>query len=80
MEQAETKIFMSGNSQAIRINKNLANLAGLFDGQDVVVSFNHKDGSLKITKKQDEVTDEFRLALQERLKKNREVMEFLKDK
>ena len=80
MQQISTTIFKTGNSSAVRINKQIAEKSGLTNGQEVVVTFNEKDGSINISKKKSNFHDGFMDILKERLDKNQDVMEFLKDK
>lgn len=74
-----TKIFKSGNSNAVRLNQKIIKLAGLKENDEVSVSFDSSNGSIIIQPKK-AISDDFLEALQSGFEKNKDVLDFLKDK
>lgn len=76
-----TKVFKSGNSNAIRLNKNIMNAAGLKTNDLVDVTFNEQDSSVTIKAvKKANYHDNFSKLLNQSLHDDREALDFLKDK
>lgn len=75
-----TKIFKSGNSNAVRLNHKIVQLAGLKENDEVSVNFDSSNGSIIIQPKKKAISDDFLEALQSGFKKNKDVLDFLKDK
>ena len=76
-----TKVFKSGNSNAVRLNKNIMDAAGLKANDPVNVTFNAQDGSVTIKAvKKANYHDNFSKLLEKRLHDDRETLDFLKDK
>lgn len=77
-----TKVFKSGNSSAVRLSKELMQAAGLKDSEAVDITFNDKDGSLVIKPASQKVKDHdhFFELLERNIKRDKEMLDFLKDK
>lgn len=63
-----------------KLNKELVELSGLENDDEVIVSFDEKSGSLIISKFNLDVHDNFDSILAKYLDENHDVLEFLKDK
>lgn len=80
--KSSTKIFKSGNSNAVRLSKDLMHASGLKANDTVNVTFNSQDGSIVIrpSKRPSQFHDDFAKLLKESMDDDKEALEFLKDK
>lgn len=80
--EAATKIFRSGNSSAVRLNKSIIVAAGLHDNDEVTVTVNKKNGQIIITpaKNKSNVHSNFYDLLDYSTKADQDTLNFLKDK
>ncbi|WP_019206939.1 AbrB/MazE/SpoVT family DNA-binding domain-containing protein [Limosilactobacillus ingluviei] len=77
-----TKIFKSGNSSAVRLNKDIMHAAGLKINDPIEVTFNEQDGSvvIKPMPSQGQIDDQFLALLKQSMNEDQATLEFLKDK
>jgi antitoxin MazE len=77
-----TKIFQSGNSSAVRLNKDVMSAAGLKADDPVRITVNKQNGDIVIKHASSKIKyhDNFSKLLNKSLKDDQEVLEFLKDK
>lgn len=78
--KTSTKIFKSGNSNAVRISKDIMSAAGLKANDEIDVTFNSHDGSIVIKPRNDEFHECFSELLNSSLAEDQILLDFLKDK
>lgn len=75
-----TKLFKNGNSLAVRLNQNILKAAGLKNNDEVNVQVDHATGNVIISLKENEVDDNFKDLLNYSMKRDKDSLEFLKDR
>lgn len=75
-----TKIFKNGNSLAVRLNQNILKAAGLQNNDEVNVQVDQATGNIVISPKVNEVDDNFKDLLNYSMKRDKDSLEFLKDR
>lgn len=75
-----TKIFKNGNSLAVRLNKDILKDAGLKNNDEVDIHVDNTTGSIIIKPKVSGVDDKFKELLNYSMEKDRDSLEFLKDR
>lgn len=81
MLEAKTRLFKSGNSDAIRLNKEISRALNVRPGDELIVKYDPASKSVII--KQEEprmaVSDDFKQLLNEAYAENKGVMDLLKE-
>lgn len=75
-----TKLFKNGNSLAVRLNQNILKTAGLKNNDEVDIQVDHATGNIIISPKVTEVDDNFKDLLNYSMKRDKDSLEFLKDR
>ena len=79
--ETTTKIFKNGNSSAVRISKKIMRELGLHNNDEIQLTVDKKNGNLIISLKPKENDDiEFEKLLNYSMKRDKEALDFLKDR
>lgn len=81
MLETKTKLFKSGNSDAIRLNKEISHALNVKPGDELSVRYDPASKSVIIKQDNPEMTvsDDFKQLLEDAYTENKGVMDLLKD-